>query len=66
MRNVASAKAQVNLFIKKFIAQRPYRCSWSDSEEIKSQIKQYLIEESVSPYATPITFVLKNSKKKRT
>lgn len=56
---VKDYEAHVKLMEHKFIAKKPYRCSTLDQKEIESQIKELLktglIEESSSPFASPVT-----------
>lgn len=47
----------------KYVARKPYKCSVQDKTEIERQIKELLkaglIEESSSPYASPVMMVYK-------
>ena len=61
---IKSDEAQITLSMdRKYVAQRPYRCSRQDQEEIESQVKKLLeaglISESTSPFAAPVTLVNK-------
>lgn len=62
-------EAQIKLTENKYIARKPYKCSYSDKIEIESQIKKLLkaglIEESYSPYAAPVTLVYKKDENKK-
>ena len=62
--NVTEHTAQIKLIDDtKFIAKKPYRCSWPDQLEIEKQIKNLLnnnlIEESSSPFAAPVTLAFR-------
>ena len=56
-------EAHVSLLENRFIARKPYKCSFEDREEIERQIdeleKAGLIEESSSPYSAPVLLVFK-------
>jgi transposase InsO family protein len=47
----------------KYIAKKPYRCSYDDQAEIEKQVKELLengiIEQSCSPFAAPVTMAYK-------
>lgn len=63
---VKGYEASIKLSENKYIARKPYKCSIADNEEIKSQIKSLLkiglIERFTSPFASPVTLVLKKEK----
>lgn len=67
---VKSVEASINLSESTYVTQRPYRCSYIDKKEIDEQVQQLLkadlIEESASPYAAPVTLVMKKEEGKRT
>lgn len=56
-------EAPVSLIEEKYVSKKPYRCSWPDQREIDGQIQKLLehklIEESSSPYASPVTLAYK-------
>lgn len=56
---VSKHQAHIKLLNNKYIAKKPYRCSFADQEEIEQQIKKLLehglIEQSTSPFAAPVT-----------
>lgn len=60
---VKSREAEIKLIEEKFISARPYKCSIPDEQEIIRQIKELLkaglIEESDSPYSSPVTLAYK-------
>lgn len=60
---VQNYEAHIKLLENKYITRKPYRCSFSDQEEIERQIKALLkykiIEESDSPFAAPVTLAYK-------
>lgn len=60
---VRNYEAQIKLIEDRYIAQKPYRCSFPDQEEIEKQIKNLLnsnlIEESDSPFSAPVTLAYK-------
>lgn len=53
----------------KYVSKKPYRCSFQDKLEIEKQVEDLLntglIEKSSSPYAAPVTMVLKKEEGKR-
>jgi hypothetical protein len=60
---VNTREAEIKLTENKYLASRPYKCSMPDEQEIRSQIKDLLqadlIEESDSPYSSPVTLAFK-------
>lgn len=62
-------QAHITLSENKFIARRPYRCSFEDQKEIESQVagllQAGLIEDSCSPFAAPVTMAYRKSEGKR-
>lgn len=60
---VKDHEAHVKLLEHKFVAKKPYHCSILDQKEIEFQIKELLkaglIEESCSPFASPVTLAYK-------
>lgn len=60
---IKNYEATIKLMENKYIARKPYKCSFQDKIEIEKQIdellKAGLIEESCSPYAAPVTLVYK-------
>lgn len=67
---VKDHEAQIKLLEHKFIAKKPYRCSVLDQKEIEFQIKELLekglIEESCSPFASPVTLAYKREEGTKT
>jgi len=65
---VKDHEAHVKLLEHRFIAKKPYRCSIPDQKEIEYQIKELLkaglIEESCSPFASPVTLAYKREEEK--
>lgn len=63
MGKVKNYEAQIKLTENRYIARKPYRCSFKDIQEIEKQItellKRRLIDESTSPFAAPVTFAYK-------
>lgn len=63
-------EAHIKLLEHKFVAKKPYRCSTLDQKEIEFQIKKLLktglIEESCSPFASPVTLAYKREEGKKT
>lgn len=63
-------EAQIKLKENKYVSKKPYRCSFADQEEIESQISKLLendlIEESSSPFASPVTLAFKKEDGRRT
>lgn len=66
---IKNYEGAIKLTENKYIAKKPYRCSLQDRSEIEKQIKQLLkaglIEESSSPYASPVTLVYKKEDGKK-
>lgn len=66
---VKNHEATIELIENKYVAKKPYRCSLPDQKEIESQIskllKSKLIENSCSPYASPVTLAYKKEDKRR-
>lgn len=60
---VKDHEAQVKLTEHRYIYRKPYRCNIIDQKEIEGQISKLfdagLIEESTSPFATPLTLAYK-------
>jgi len=60
---VEGYEATIKLTENRYIARKPYKCSIADNDEINSQIESLLeaglIERSTSPFASPVTLVLK-------
>jgi hypothetical protein len=60
---VKSKEAEIKLIRDEYVTSRPYKCSILDGEEIKMQIKKLLeadiVEESESPFASPVTLAYK-------
>jgi hypothetical protein len=60
---VSNHEAKITLSEMKYIAKRPYRCSYEDQQEIEKQITELLnnnmIEQSSSPFAAPVTLAYK-------
>jgi hypothetical protein len=58
-------EAHIKLIEDRYVAKKPYRCSYEDQEEIEKQVtellKQGLIEESCSPFASPVTLAYKKT-----
>lgn len=67
---VKSHEAEIKLQSDRFVSSRPYRCSQRDRNEIEKQIKNLLaaglIEESTSPFSSPVTLVFKKEDGSRT
>lgn len=67
---VKDQEAHIKLIEHKFVAKKPYRCTIPDQQEIESQIsnllKADLIEESTSPFASPVTLAYKREENKKT
>lgn len=55
--------AEIKLIKDEYVSSRPYKCSIPDEKEITTQVKKLLevdlIEESESPYASPVTLAFK-------
>ena len=66
---VKDHEAHIKLFEHKIVSRKPYRCSIPDQLEIENQITQLikadLIEESTSPFASPVTLALKKEDNKK-
>lgn len=62
-------KAEINLVRNEYITTRIYKCSLPDEAEIKTQLKKLLaadmIEESDSPFASPVTLAYKKEDGRR-
>lgn len=60
---VSGHQAAVKLLEHRYIYRKPYRCNIIDQKEIESQIDELfragLIEESASPFASPVTLAAK-------
>ena len=60
---VKNYEAQIKLREEKYVSKKPYRTSVPDCKEIESQIARLLenglIEESSSPFASPVTLMFK-------
>lgn len=60
---VRSKEAEIKLLREEYVNSRPYKCSIPDDAEIRTQIKMLLqagiIEESDSPFASPVTLAYK-------
>lgn len=67
---VKDHEAQIKLVERRFISKKPYRCSTEDQKEIEFQIKELikadLIEESCSPFASPVTLAYKRDEGTKT
>lgn len=66
---VKNYEAKIKLTENKFVAKKPYKCSFDNKKEIESQIRELLkvglIEESYSPYAAPVLLVFKKDENKK-
>lgn len=62
---VSDFEAKILLMENKYIAKKPYRCSYADKKEIESQVAELLrhgmIEQSSSPFASPVTMAYKKT-----
>lgn len=62
-------QAHIKLLENKYVARKPYKCSFDDQEEISRQIngllKAGLIEESSSPFAAPVTMAFRKSENEK-
>ncbi len=60
---ISNHEATITLSEMKYTAERPYRCSYEDQQEIEKQITELLnnnmIEQSSSPFAAPVTLAYK-------
>lgn len=60
---VTKHEAHIQLIENRYVAKKPYRCSYKDPEEIEKQITELLkhgmIEQSCSPFASPVTLAYK-------
>jgi len=67
-------EARIQLLENRYVAKKPYRCSYEDQEEIEKQVTELLkhgmIEPSCSPFASPVTMAYKkvdeNGRKEKT
>ena len=68
--SMGATEAQVKLKEDKYVSKKPYRCSFPDRKEIEFQISKLLekgmIEESNSPFASPVTLAFKKEDGRRT
>ncbi len=68
---VKDYEAHIKLSEKRYVAKKPYRCSYWDQQETERQVAELLqhgmIEESCSPFASPVTLAYKkeNGEKKK-
>lgn len=62
-------EARIDLLLDKYCSKRPYKCTVEDKKEIEQQIAKLLdnnlIEESYSPFATPVTLAYKKEENKK-
>jgi len=62
---VKDYEAHIDLIENKYVTKRPYKCSFDDQKEIEKQISELLkhniIEESSSPFASPVTLAFKKT-----
>lgn len=67
---VKTREAEIKLMRHEWVTSRAYKCSIPDEQEIKTQIKKLLeadlIEESDSPFASPVTLAFKKEDGRRT
>lgn len=67
---VKNNEIYIKLMENRYISKKPYRCSLPDQKEIEDQITKLLekglIEESMSPFAAPVTLAFKKEDNKRT
>lgn len=60
---VSKYEAQIKLSENCYVSKKPYRCSFDDQLEIESQVRELLknglIEQSMSPFASPVTLAYK-------
>lgn len=63
VKQYEKTEAKIKLTEERIVNKRPYRCSLQDNKEIDKQIKKLidnkLIEETYSPYSSPITLANK-------
>ncbi len=63
--SVTKYEAHIQLLENKYTTRKPYRCSFTDQQEIERQIADLLnhsmIEESCSPFAAPVTMAYKKT-----
>lgn len=63
--NVVNHECSIELSSDKYIAKKPYRCTYADQAEIDRQVNELLkygmITESRSPYASPVTMQFKKN-----
>lgn len=56
-------EAHIDLLVDTYCSKRPYRCNFQDKKEIEDQVSKLLeknlIEESYSPFASPVTLAYK-------
>lgn len=68
VRQYQRTEAEIKLLEEKIITMRPYKKSLPDEREIENQIKiileNDLVEETDSPYASPVTLVNKKGEGK--
>ncbi len=62
-------EAHIKLSGNKYIAKKPYKCSYEDQKEIESQVSELLkvglVEESCSPFAAPVTMAFRKAENKK-
>ena len=62
-------EVHIKLSENSYVAKKPYRCSFDDQQEIESQVKELLkhgmIEQSMSPFASPVTLAYKKEGDKK-
>lgn len=70
IQKVKTKEAEIRLIRDEYVNSRPYKCSWPDEVEINQQITKLLnadlIQESESPFASPVTLAYKKEDGKRT
>ncbi len=63
--SVKDHEARIILFEDRLVTKKPYRCSFQDQAEIERQVaallEKGLVQESLSPYASPVTMQFKKS-----
>lgn len=66
---VTKYEAHIKLSENRYVARKPYRCSFTDQQEIESQVaellKRGMIEQSTSPFASPVTLAYKKEGEER-